>query len=252
MKNILILSIIILTGNITFSQNNLPEQFIDADKLYAEGKFDKAAEKYEKLAAEGYMSPELFFNAGNAFYRLNKIGKAIYYYEKARMLNPGDEDINYNLEMARLRVKNLPPEVPEIFPVRMFKKIVDAKSPDFWGILSLSLFILSLILFFLYYTAKTSGNKKIRFSASAVTLFLFILSFTFFQYRMSEINSRDKAVTISSEITGKSSPDASAGDLFKIYEGYIVKIESKNGDWYEIKLSDGRKAWVKKDDLMIL
>jgi tetratricopeptide (TPR) repeat protein len=50
---------------------------------YREGAYDKAIEAYEKLVDEGYIGTSLFYNLGNANYRIGKIGYAILYYEKA-------------------------------------------------------------------------------------------------------------------------------------------------------------------------
>ncbi len=247
-----ILSIIILNFP-AFSENkNIEQQLKDANKLYSESKFEEAAKQYEALISENYVSPELFFNAGNTYYRLNEIGKAIYYYEKAKMLAPNDDDINYNLDLAKLRVKNLPPEVPKIFPVRVFKQTVFWKSYAFWGYVSLLLFIVFLIFVWFYFVSETSKAKKIRLPAAIIFLFFSITAFIFMQYNKSVLTAHNEAIIINNEIIAKSSPEEKANDLFKVYEGYKVKIEGNSGDWYEIKLSDGRKAWVKKDALMVL
>ncbi len=249
MKKITYIIILLLINTFTFASNNKFEQ---ANKLYSQNKFEDALKYYEELISEGYSSPELFYNAANTCYRLNLTGKAIYYYEKAKLLRPNDDDINYNLELARLRVKNLPPEVPKIFPVRIFKKVVFSMSYKFWGVVSLLLFVLFLVFTYHYFTAVSSRLKKISFLSSIFILFFSINTFIFMQYQLNRINNHNNAVIIKPEINAKSSPDDSSSDLFKIYEGYKAEIETKSDNWYEIKLTDGRKAWVKKDDLMIM
>ncbi len=251
-KTICILGFILASISL-FANNNTPvQQFKEADKLYSENKFEEAAIKYQQIISEGFTSSELFFNTANTYYRLNEIGKAIYYYEKAKMLNPNDDDVNYNLELAKLRVKNLPPDVPKIFPVRIFIQTTFMKSYQFWGFLSLSLFVVFLLILFFYFTAKHSKTKKWYFILAFGLLFFSIIVFSLMQYQLYQLNAHNKAVIIRNEITAKSSPDDTAADLFKVYEGYTVKIENENGNWCEVKLSDGKKAWLKKEDLMIL
>ncbi len=253
MKTSFIIFSLIIFSLPAFSGNeNIEQQFKIANNLYAQNKFEEAVKKYEEIISKNYASSELFFNTANTYYRLNKIGKAIYYYEKAKMLNPNDDDINYNLELAKLRVKNLPPEVPKIFPVRMFIILTSWKSAEFWGYLSLILFLLFLLITYFYFISRNSRAKKLRLLTAIIMLFLSASTFIFMQYRLSVLNAHNRAISISNDITAKSSPDNSANDLFKIYEGYKVKIETENGDWCEITLTDGRKAWIKKEDLMVL
>ncbi len=253
MKKICTILSIILISFSGFSQNkNIEEQLKKANDLYAQNKFEDAVKQYEKIISENYASPELYFNTANTYYRLNEIGKAIYWYEKAKILSPNDKDIKYNLDLAKLRVKNLPPEVPKIFPVRIFLQVTSFKSAEFWGYLSLFLFILFLGILYFYFTAATSKTKKIRFLIAVFILLFSIVSLIFMQYNLSKLNAHNQAIVISNEVIAKSSPDTNATDLFKIYEGYKVKIETKNGNWYEIKLTDGKKAWILKDNLMIL
>ncbi|NOZ33872.1 MAG: tetratricopeptide repeat protein [Chlorobi bacterium] len=253
MRKITYISLLLLLSVSMFADNNTVNQtFSQANALYSQNKFKEAAKLYEQTISEGFISPELFYNTANTYYRLNKIGKAIYYYEKAKMLSPNDVDVNYNLELTKLRVKNLPPEVPKIFPVRIFQQITFMKSSGFWGLWSLILFIVFLGLMYLYFIAKNSKGKKLRLLFASFIFFFSLISFIFMQYQMYQINAHNTGVVISKEIIAKSSPDDGAANLFKVYEGYKVKIENKNGNWCEITLTDGRKAWIKQKYLMIL
>src|ERR1044072_673873 len=74
--------------------------FDSANAAYAAGKYEKAIQLYQKIEAENTVSAGLYFNLGNAYYKTNNTGKAILYYERAKMLDPDDEDINVNLKLA--------------------------------------------------------------------------------------------------------------------------------------------------------
>ena len=253
MKTVILFISVIIISLPVFSDTGIPEQKLkEANKLYTQNKFDDALKLYEQIISDDYSSPELFYNTANSYYRVNKIGKAIYYYEKAKLLNPNDDDINYNLELAKLRVKNLPPEVPKIFPVRVFMQIAFWKSGRLWGRLSLVFFLVFLGIAYFYFTAKNPKAKKIRLLTAIIILFFSISTFVFMQYNLSVMNAHNKAIITKNEVVAKSSPNNSANDLFKVYEGYKVKIETRNGNWCEIKLTDGRKAWINNEDLMVL
>ena len=126
------------------------------------------------------------------------------------------------------------------------------KTNEFWGILSIILFVVFLASLFFYLNSKSPGQKKIRFLISLMIFVFSLIFFLFAQYQSGRLDSDDTAIIISKEITAKSSPDENATDLFMIYEGYKIYIESSINDWSEIKLTDGKKAWIKNEHFKIL
>lgn len=77
------------------------ELFESAGRSYERGNFDKAAAEYEKLVADGFVGSGLYYNLGNAYFRLGDRGRSILWYERARRLSPRDPDIRHNLELVR-------------------------------------------------------------------------------------------------------------------------------------------------------
>jgi len=57
-----------------------------ANDLYAKGNFQAAAKQYEKILQNEGVAPELYYNLGNAYYKMNEIGLAILNYERALKL----------------------------------------------------------------------------------------------------------------------------------------------------------------------
>ncbi len=248
MKKLAFLITIIVLNFPIFSQigNDFYEQkFKEANQLYSQNKFEEAAEKYQEIIEAGYVSKDLFYNAGNTFYRLNKIGESICFYEKALLSDPNNEDIKYNLELANLRVKNRPAILPENAIVSFFQNLIFLLSLVFWAYISIFLFVVFLIMFFMYIKSQTTKLKKIYFLISAIVLFFSLTGMFFMQYQTNYINSHNLAIVIEDEVQAKSSPDEKANTIFSVFEGFKVKIENKAGDWCEIKLTDGKKAWIK-------
>ena len=68
----------------------------NADTEYQKGNYQQAIRDYEEILKNGE-SAEIYFNLGNAYYRTDNITKAVLNYERARLLSPGDDDINFNL-----------------------------------------------------------------------------------------------------------------------------------------------------------
>ncbi|MCB0296035.1 MAG: tetratricopeptide repeat protein, partial [Calditrichaeota bacterium] len=70
-------------------------------------------EWYRKIVDSGFEASQVYYNMGNCYYKQDRTGLAVLYYEKARKLNPNDREINENLQLANLKVKDrieLPPQ----------------------------------------------------------------------------------------------------------------------------------------------
>src|SRR3954466_12084952 len=75
--------------------------FGKANQAYAEGRFDEAASGYESLIRSGNWNANLFYDLGNARYRLGDFGQAILNYERALALDPRHPEADANLRLAR-------------------------------------------------------------------------------------------------------------------------------------------------------
>ena len=77
--------------------------FNEANEFYLKKDYEKSAELYEHLIENGYVNSQIFYNLGNSYYRLNKIGQAVWAYRNAIKFSPRDNDIVHNLKIAEAR-----------------------------------------------------------------------------------------------------------------------------------------------------
>ncbi|MCD4769633.1 MAG: SH3 domain-containing protein [Bacteroidales bacterium] len=216
---------------------------------YGSGDYQGAIKTWEKLVSSGFISPDLYYNLGNAFFKDGGIPGAILYYEKALLIKPFNEDIQYNLEIARSYTVDSFETISELFYIRWFKMISLMFSSNYWALISLILFICTLGLLLIYLFSGRLNVKKLSFIAALFLLISSIITISFsYQNRIITIKKRD-AIIFTPVVTGKSSPDESGNDLFVIHEGTRVKIEDELGEWYEIRLSDGNVGWIRSEDV---
>ena len=98
MRKVIVL-IFLFVSVFGFSQNQ--ELFDKANASYQNGEFEASISSYEKIIENGEASAEVYYNLGNAHYKLNNVAPSIYYFEKALQLQPKDEDIQNNIEFTR-------------------------------------------------------------------------------------------------------------------------------------------------------
>jgi tetratricopeptide (TPR) repeat protein len=219
---------------------------------FSAGSYNEALQSWTEVYTTGYRSASLCYNIGNAYFKLNNIPQAILFYERAYLLKPADEDINYNLQIARTLIVDRFQEIPDLFFVRWYNFVSIFLSSNSWARISIISFILSLLFLSLYIYSSKHRHKVIGFWFAVSLFVLTIGTFVFSVRNKYLVYDSHKAIITTPIISGKSSPDNSGTDLFVLHEGTKVSVEDEVGEWFEIRLSDGNKGWVPLNSLNII
>lgn len=247
MNRIYIFLAIILTSTFSSAQS-----LQDAADAYNNEKYSDAVEMYESIADSLGVSPELYYNLGNSYYKLKNYPKAVLNYERAILLSPADEDIKANLELARANVVDKIDVVDKSFISVWFENIRNCASSNGWSVIAIVSFILLLTGCFLYIFNNNILIKKIGFFGGALFLLVTIFANISANKQKSKIMERDSAIIMAPSITIKSSPADSGTDLFILHEGTKVKVTDIVGEWSEIKIEDGNSGWIKSSYMEII
>lgn len=248
----LIISILILS-NVIFAQSSVEELMTRANDFYVKGQFEEAIKTYETLIQQNYEGTSLFYNLGNAYFRTGKIGYAILYYEKALKLSPDDEDVQHNLQLAQLNVKDKIEALPAFFLFRIWESVLEAFSVDGWTVLCYVLFILFLFALGFYFFAKNIEQQKAAlYSFVVVLLIMFLISSSLLIVKLNQEAKLKYGIVLNTSLTAKTSPDPQGKDAFVVHEGLKVKIEDKVDKWVKIRLEDGQIGWVEKESIGII
>lgn len=216
----------------------------EADSAYVQERYEQAISLYNKFLETG-ASASVYYNLGNAYYRTGDMAHAILAYERAYLMEPGDADIRFNLQLARTKtIDKIVPE-SEMFFITWFRQMIDWYSADQWGravVVCFALFVVSLLL---YFFAGRMLWRKVGFGVGVCTLILAVLFHIFAYQQQQKLLVRTHAIVMSSSLTVKSTPSTSGTDLFVLHEGTKVEItDDTMKDWKEIRLADGKVGWV--------
>lgn len=223
-----------------------------ANEYYKNNRYQLAIEEYNKLLLDGFEGTSLYYNLGNAHYRLGKVGYAILYYEKALKLSPNDEDVTHNLALAKLNLKDKVDTLPPFFIFNLWEGILAAFSVTGWTIIVYIIFILVLIVFVVYFFSRSVTEQRISFFTGIGLTVILLLTISLLIVKMNkEFNTKD-GVIIETSVIVKSSPDYSSKDSFQIHEGLKVRIEDNVDDWVKIRLDDGKIGWITEKSLGII
>ncbi len=240
MKKIFLISFCLFTCSVLAQ-----EQYITANERYAEGEYAQAVELYQATLQNG-ASAEVYYNLGNAYFKLGELAQSILAYERALRLDPGFKDAAHNLQFAQSRIVDNIDDHSAFFLSKWMFSLRNMLSESTWTWLSISLFIICLIgLFFFFFYPHIVG-RKVGFHIAWITLLLSISSIFFSASLHNRDTLRTEAIITQSIVHAKSSPDKSGTDLFVLHEGTKVNIESTLSGWVEIQVGDNI-GWVHMD-----
>ncbi len=216
----------------------------NADTEYQKGNYQQAIRDYEEILKNGE-SAEIYFNLGNAYYRTDNITMAVLNYERARLLSPGDDDINFNLQFARSKTIDKITPQSEMFFVTWYKSLVNFTSVDNWAKTGILCIVMALLLVLLYLFGPQLMLRKIGFFGGLAFFVIFLLSNLFAFQQKQALDNRTGAIIISPSVNIKKTPAKNSADQFVLHEGTRVDIIDKGmTDWRCIRVGDGREGWI--------
>jgi tetratricopeptide (TPR) repeat protein len=223
-----------------------------AETAYDKKKYKEAIEHYEQLANQGYKSHQLFFNLGNAYYRNNELGKAIFNYERARKINPDDEDVRINLGIANGKTIDKINAKENFFVTVVKTNVLSSFSTSAWAWLSVLTLFITSVLVFGFFVSPHPVLKRVCFVVGFLTLLGTLVSYGLGYSALKVKRQNNYAIILSKEIKIMNEPNLVATSKFTLHEGTKVSILENNGDWLLIKIDNGNEGWVKGNSVGVI
>ena len=222
--------------------------FIDGNEFYSSENYLEAINNYQKIINKGFYHENLYLNLGNAYYQANKIGYAIWSYEKGLKINPINKDLKYNLKIANSKVvdKIIIPNFFFIFS--LYITIIGYLSFSNWFLLTSILFFFFCLLIIFQRSYKLSKNIFLNntLRISFVSLLIMLLVLFDISLNLSKINN---GIVISESLKIYSSPSIKSNLIHLMNEGSKIRIVRISDLWIEIEFLDGNKGWVLKTNV---
>jgi tetratricopeptide (TPR) repeat protein len=233
------------------------EMFRQADKHAAtdpekaKGLYLKSAMRFEKIVKDGKIhNGKLYYNIGNAYFRIKDIGRAILNYRRAMQYIPNDPNLRQNLEFAREKRRD---RIKEKQKTKIFKTIF------FWHY-DLPLGTKIIVFVILFATAWIAASARIFFKRSFLTwstvlsmLLCFLFAGSLLAEAVSYAGTRS-GVVIVSEVIARKGNGETYEQSFKepLHAGTEFNLMEKRGNWYHIELPDSRECWVPRQSVELL
>jgi tetratricopeptide (TPR) repeat protein len=210
--------------------------FAKANQDYGEGHFQEAVDGYQNLVSSGQSSANLFYDLGNAWFRLGHFGEAILNYERALALDPHHPEAAANLVLVRDEARAL--ELKR----NGLERYIDAGTSTHYSITASLAFWLALVgaarLFFL--------RRRSAALVALITLSTIVFAGALFALYALETGSKGRALAI---VTGKNiearlATADNANSVLALPPGSEIKVLSERGDWLYAALPNDLRGWI--------
>jgi tetratricopeptide (TPR) repeat protein len=236
----------------TMAQAQVEETKVEADKAFIEGRYTEAVDLYQDILSKEYVSAELHYNLGNAYFKSNQIAPAILHYERALKLAPNDEDIRFNLKLANLSVKDKVEEIPQLFFINWWNTVIKTFTTDGWAWNAVIAFGIGLLGFLVFRFSSDEGMRRLTFYSAVLAITWGIFSVYSAQKNFVHAVQDNRAVVFATTVTAKSAPDKKGKDLFVIHEGLVVTVSDELNGWVRIKLANGDVGWIQSETVELI
>jgi len=219
---------------------------------YQNGQYEQAIDFWKTCTDQGIEHPDLFYNLGNAYFRLGRLGFAIFYYESAHRLNPSDKDIIHNLKHAKSLTKDKVKEAEEnpiLASIYALHHLISLKG-ELLIVIGLIWLIAAILLFKVI--SKSPRNKNICIGAIFIlSIFLGIITLSA-GYKIFVLETETKGVVTATSADVTSAAHARSQTLNILSEGTVFKVLSIGNGWVEIQLGEKIKGFVKTTEVGII
>ena len=227
--------------------------FAEGNRLYQEGDFVGAVISYGAVIEAGFESAALYYNLGNAHFRVGEIAQAVVNYERAARLDPGNEDIRTNLGLVNQRLRDRIDPLPRFWLLSVF---------DWWmgqlrrgvlqALVAASYLALGAAVVLIVLRRPGGWRTPLRRCAYTAAVATVILGATLL-VRETGLGRPEEAVVMAAEARVLNAPSEDAGlTLFTLHEGTKVRIDRRAGEWAEVVLADGKVGWLPLEMLGVI
>ena len=212
------------------------DQFAKANQAYNDTHYEEAAAAYQQLVDTGHWNANLFYNLGNAHYRLGNFGQAILNYERALALEPRHPEADANLRLARDEARAL--ELRKN-PLERYAGIATVKQ---WSIATAVAFWVAVFAIVpLFFSGRRSAGR-----IAAIILSALVVCLSVFAIYTLEEGGRGAALAVitGKEVEARVATVDTSKSVLALPAGSEIKILSERGDWIYAALPNDQRGWI--------
>jgi len=214
----------------------------EASERYARNDAAGAADAYETAIKEGADNADAWFNLGTAALRSGDVGRAVWALMEARARAPWDEDVLYNLELARRENQDTVGGAEEPAWLSLMRFI--PRAPLQW--LTWALLLTLCVMMAARGVLGTSRRlERVSFRVGLLTVLLGLLTVA-----VETTAGAPTAVVSAREAVVRSTERSDGPEAFRVHSGLVVRLAgSPRGGLVRVRLANGLEGFLEENAL---
>lgn len=213
--------------------------FEEANQLYDHAKYAEAANAYRALSSSSAPSANLFFNLGNAEYRLGAAGRAALNYERALAADPEHPEARTNLALVRQK------SGARLLPASVLEHVLLPWTERTYTMLAA---ISGWALVFALYGIAATGRRESFRLWGTVTVAAALGCYSGVALWASA-QRRSIAIVLDREVIARVAPADRAETVEPLPAGSSVRVLSERGAWSYCELPGKGRGWLPRESL---
>ena len=199
-------------------------------------RFQEAIDGFQSLVTSGRWSANLFYDLGNARFRLGDFGKAILNYERALALEPHHPEAEANLRLARDEARAL-----ELRKDWIDRYVANATATQYSIAAAVGFWFALFAATRLFFSPRRSTGQ-----VALIALALVVCGTSVFALSTIENGTRGSALAIvtGKDIEARLATADSAGSVLALPPGSEIKVLSERGGWIYAALPINLRGWI--------
>jgi hypothetical protein len=214
-----------------------------SDAAAARELYQRAALRWERIAREGDVhNGRLYYNIGNAYFRLNDLGRAILNYRRAGQFIANDANLQQNLQYARERRQDKFEEPQQKRVLRtLFFWHYDISTQSRARLFAVLFCVVWLSAAVRLFFARRSIHWIIGISGTGAALLLGSLLI-----ESAKRAGNQPGVVIEAEVVARKGDSETYEPSFTepLHAGTEFVLREQRGDWMQVELPDARSCWL--------
>jgi len=210
--------------------------FAKANEDYAAGNFQQAVDDYQGLVPSGKTSVPLFYDLGNAHFRLGNFGEAILNYERALALDPHHPETTANLRVVRDEARAL-----ELRKTWVDRYVAVATPTQYAIVASIAWWAALFVITRLFFARRRSGGP-IALAIFSVVIFAAAVCALYSLETGS--NGKMLAIVTGKNVEARLATADNANSVLALPPGSEIRILNERGDWIYAALPNDLRGWI--------
>jgi tetratricopeptide (TPR) repeat protein len=226
--------------------SNFQAMFAAANTAASRGEHVDAIRRYQELVAAGVRDPDVYFNLATALAQSGDYPRAIFNYERALALRPGDEKAADNLRDAEQALEEARAVAEGEASIRRASSISDALYRRFTEDGLAYALLTSNVLFFAAlawaWARRRRGQAFYALLLSSAALLLF--SAGGLAVKVGLLRDGPRAVVLEDRIALREGPDPRARVRGEARGGDRAQLVGRDRDYVKLRIAGGPEGWA--------